>query len=126
MKARRLLVVDDELDFAKFVARVAGTVGYEVEIATTGKDFEAAVLRGEPDVVVMDIVMPDTDGLMLIQWLAKRHCPARIILVTGFNPQYADAAQMLGTAHGISSITRLFKPISVADLTAALQGGQTA
>jgi DNA-binding response OmpR family regulator len=126
MSARRLLVIDDEIDFGRFVSRVASPLGYEVEITTQGKDFKAAVPRFQPDVIVLDIVMPDIDGIELIQWLAARRMAARIVVASGFNPYYAKMAQMLGSVHGKLSITTLLKPIAIADLKAALSYGEEA
>ncbi len=123
MTNRRLLVLDDEADFAKFVSRVATSLGYEAEITTHAYDFQAAILRIEPSVIMLDIVMPDIDGIELIGWLAQRQSPARIILMTGFNPTYASIAQHIGSSGMLSSITILLKPISVADLTAVLMNG---
>jgi DNA-binding response OmpR family regulator len=124
MTNRRLLVLDDEADLAKFVSRVATTLGYEVEITTHGHDFQAAVLRMEPSVIMLDIVMPDIDGIELIQWLGERQSPARIIMMTGFDPLYATIAERLGSAGKLSSITTLLKPFSIADLTAVLGNGE--
>jgi DNA-binding response OmpR family regulator len=124
MTDRRLLIIDDEVDFGKFVSRVASALGYQVEITTRGEDFMAAVLRVPPDVIILDIVMPQMDGVELIRWLAARRSPARIIVVTGFNPHYAKMVAGLGTAHGILSITTLVKPISIADLKVALMDGE--
>jgi DNA-binding response OmpR family regulator len=121
MTNRRLLVLDDEADFAKFVSRVATTLGYEVEITTNGLDFQAAVVRREPGVIMLDIVMPDIDGIELIQWLAERGSRARIVLMTGFNPLFAEMAEKIGTSRMLSSITTLLKPFSIAELTAVLR-----
>jgi DNA-binding response OmpR family regulator len=124
MTNRRLLIIDDEVDFAKFVSRVASAVGFEVETTTCGEDFMAAVGRVPPDVIILDIVMPKIDGVELIRWLAERRSQARIIVVTGFNPHYAKMAEDLGTAYGILSITTLTKPIAIIDLKAALMDGE--
>lgn len=124
MTNRRLLVVDDEADLTKLIARVATTLGYEVETTTHGHDFQAAVLRMDPSVIMLDIFMPDIDGIELIQWLAERESPARIIVMTGFNPLYANIAEGIGSARMLSRIATLLKPFSISDLTAVLRNGE--
>ena len=124
MTKPRLLVIDDEPNFGKFVGRVASALGFEVEITSCGQDFMAAVPRFQPDVIVLDIVMPEVDGVELIQWLAARGTKARVIISSGFNPQYANMAQILGTASGMLSVMTLPKPVALADLQRALTGGQ--
>ena len=124
MTKPRLLVIDDEPNFGKFVARVARVLGFDVEVTTCGNDFMAAVPRFQPEVIVLDIVMPDMDGVELIQWLAARGTAARVIISSGFNPQYANMAKILGTASGILSVMTLPKPVALADLQRALMIGQ--
>src|ERR1700749_5223526 len=104
MTKPRLLVIDDEPNFSKFVARVAAAQGFEVEVTNCGKDFMAAVPRFQPDLIVLDIVMPDIDGIELIQWLAAQGARRRVIIASGVNPPYADMAQILGNTSGVLSV----------------------
>jgi len=120
MMAKRLLIVDDEADFGISVHRVAAALGYEVQVTTRGRDFKEVYKRFDPTVVFLDIIMPEMDGIELIEWLASVHCTARVIVISGFTPLYAKTAVMLGEAKGLLSISRLTKPVSVAALTAAL------
>jgi CheY-like chemotaxis protein len=121
MTSKRLLVIDDEVDFANLVARVGRAMDFEVEVTTSGRDFKEAVPRFRPDIIVLDIIMPEIDGIELINWLAQRGTAARVIVATGYNPSYAKMAQVLGTAHGIISVKTLLKPVALADLQAALR-----
>jgi DNA-binding response OmpR family regulator len=120
MTRKRLLVVDDEADFGAFVRRVAEKLDFEVVVTTNARAFKEIFHRFDPTVIVLDIVMPDTDGIELVQWLANMQCKARIIIISGFDPNYTRMADILGSAAGISSITRLTKPVTVADLGKAL------
>ena len=115
MTGRRLLVVDDEPDFGKIVATVGRGLGYEVEVTTTAKAFQQAFLRQVPDLICLDVVMPDMDGVQLVQWLAKREFRNKVVIMSGFNPIYAKMARTLGTAGGFEAVT-LTKPIAIADL----------
>jgi CheY-like chemotaxis protein len=119
MTARQLLVIDDEADFMEFVRLVAEELGFTVTKATRAQDFQAAYDRGCPDVIVLDIVMPEVDGIELIQWLMSRDCKSRVIVVTGFSPDYGHAAALLGATRGLEVVT-LGKPVKLADLRRAL------
>lgn len=123
MTGKRLLVIDDEADFAKFVARVASAMKFEVKVTTNAQDFMAAFNRFDPDVIILDIVMPDMDGLELIQWLAQEKCRARIVILSGFNPEFARMGELMATARGILSVTSMTKPVSIADLRNAIEPG---
>lgn len=121
MTARRLLVIDDETDFGAFVGRVASGLGFTVEVTTRAADFQEAYLRFQPTHLILDMVMPECDGIELIGWLATMGCRGRIFIITGFHPRYAAAAETLGRVQGLAPIVTLRKPVSLADLRAALE-----
>jgi len=120
MIAKRLLVVDDEPKFAAFVGKVAARLGYDVETTNHGRDFQSAYERETPDVVIVDMVMPDMDGNELILWLVEKGCEADILIITGYSPDYAMNARILGEFKGLRSVTTLSKPVTVARLRKAL------
>ena len=78
MNEKRLLVVDDEVAFGAFVRRVAQGLDFAVEVTSTADAFKEAYERFHPTVIVLDIVMPETDGIELIRWLGTMNCTARI------------------------------------------------
>jgi len=120
MTTKRMLIVDDEPDFLVVVRRVAERLGFEVESMTHGRDFKQAYARFDPTVVILDMIMPDVDGIELIEWLASVQSKAQIIIISGFTPIYAKTAMTLGEAKGLLSISRLAKPVSLAALTTLL------
>lgn len=117
---KRLLVIDDEPAFGGFVREVAEGLGFEVRVTTKADEFAEFYETFEPTVIVLDVVMPEVDGIELVQWLAQEKCKARIVIVTGYNPHYADAAKRLVSAGDLPSVMTLTKPVSLADLRAAL------
>lgn len=124
MCSKRLLIVDDEPRFAAFVGKVAGPLGYDVQITTNGRDFQKAYQEKKPDTIVIDVVMPEIDGYELILWLVQQKCDANIIIITGFSPDYAVNARILAEFKGLSSVRTLSKPVSVARLRMILSGLQ--
>jgi CheY-like chemotaxis protein len=118
---KRLLVIDDEPSFAQLVGRVAGELGYAVTVTTEALQFRAAYLTEPPDVIVLDIVMPDQDGIELIEWLVGQGCRARILIISGYSPIFAEAAKLIGEVKGNLDVSLLRKPIKLADLRQHLQ-----
>lgn len=123
---RRLLVVDDEPRFAAFVRDAAESVGMQVDMAANGEAAKAVFLRFDPDVIVLDMVMPVMDGVEFVQWLGSQGCRARLVLVTGYNPHYGRLAEKLGQAKGVGSVTVLNKPVRLQQLLAAVGEGAAA
>jgi DNA-binding response OmpR family regulator len=120
--AQKVLVIDDEESFGKFVGQAVRALGWEVEVTTRARQFMAAVPRFRPDVIVMDMVMPETEGIELIRWLTQEQYRARVIVVTGFNPDYAKMAALMARAEGVLEVTTLVKPVRLAQLQDALRG----
>jgi len=122
MGAKRLLVVDDQKDFADFVRKVAEDIGFDVTVINESLQFEATYESVDPDVIVLDIVMPDRDGIEIVQSLVQADNKASVIMVTGYNPSYARVAELMASTRGSFTIETLNKPVRVAELRKALQG----
>jgi DNA-binding response OmpR family regulator len=120
MMPKRLLVIDDEAAFGAFVSRVAQDMGFEVQVTTRASDFKNLYASFKPTHLVLDMVMPEADGIELVRWLAAEGCTAQIIIVTGHHPRYAAAAQLIGEVQGLPRIVTLAKPVPLATLRAAL------
>jgi PleD family two-component response regulator len=83
-RTTRVLVVDDELDIARFMKLYLQTEGYTVELALDGDDALGAALKDPPDVVVLDVMLPGRDGLDVCKVLREdpRTAAIAIILVS--------------------------------------------
>jgi CheY-like chemotaxis protein len=71
MPMARVLVVDDDLGFIRSIATTLQDVA-EVRIATSGLDALRSVQRWLPDIVVLDVLLEDTDGFWLLERLVDR------------------------------------------------------
>lgn len=118
----RILVVDDEPALGVLVRRALAPLGYEVEVTTQARRFKELFEEQPPTAVIIDIVMPETDGIELIRWIAARSVDVRVIIASGSKSEYAKAGAVLGTAAGIRSIVSLRKPLSVTELREAVSG----
>jgi two-component system, OmpR family, response regulator len=78
----RILVVDDEPSIVDAVATALRYEGYEVHEATSGRDALAEVERLEPDLVVLDIMLPDLNGLEVGRRLRSRGFDTAVLFLT--------------------------------------------
>ncbi len=120
MNSGHLLVIDDEPDIARFIGTVAEGLGYEVTVTTEADAFIDAYNRKNPDVIVVDVVMANIDGIELVKYLAEVGCDARVLVISGYTERYLDNTKTLGEAFGLSSITAMRKPIELNQLEAFL------
>jgi DNA-binding response OmpR family regulator len=124
MTNERLLVIDDEIDFCAFVGRVGRKLYIEVETTTNSSQFKEIYGRFDPTMITLDMMMPKPSGIDLIQWLAERDCTARVFILSGSDANFTAMAEVVGGIAGLASITRLSKPISIADLERAFSAGR--
>ena len=120
MQDKRLLICDDEPAFGRFVKNVAEDLGYAVRVTTEGRAFIEAYGGFKPTTIVLDMIMPGMDGNELVLWLAKERCTARVIIITGYTPDYAMHAKILAEFKGLGPVTTLHKPIEISRLRAVL------
>ncbi len=118
--AGSLLVIDDEPDIAQFIGTVAEGLGYEVSVTTDAREFKQAYQASKPSVIVVDVVMPEVDGIELVKFLAETGCDARVLIISGYAERYLDNTATLGEAFGIASITAMKKPLELTQLEAFL------
>jgi EAL domain-containing protein (putative c-di-GMP-specific phosphodiesterase class I)/CheY-like chemotaxis protein len=116
----RLLVLDDEPGIVDFIANVARRVDYSVASASTAAEFLPLVDAFRPTLILLDLHLPDTDGVELLRMLVARDCKAHILLMSGVDERVLSMANDLGVSHGLSMCGTLAKPIAVEDLQTKL------
>ena len=78
-----LLLVDDDEAFRKALARELGRLGYEIATADSGAAALERIAEREPDVVLLDLRLPDRDGLEVLQAIRARNAATDVIMLTG-------------------------------------------
>jgi len=116
-----LVVVDDEIEMASFVAEVAEVIGFQVSAVSSAQQLRKTLERSTPDVIVIDIFMPDTDGFELIGELAEQGCSSGVILISGYGRTLLDGAGKIAEARGLNLVAVISKPFRLAELESALK-----
>jgi len=81
----RVLIVDDSYELLGLVSAWLQDEGYYVFTATTGLQALDVAESHEPDVVLLDVIMPPPDGFAVCEMLQRREKPPEIILMTGLS-----------------------------------------
>ncbi len=115
----RLLVIDDDVSMAELIGLIAEDAGYSTHITT---NFEAFKSNYSDDIaiVVVDLLLPDVDGIEIIRFLSAQQSQAGVILVSGFDRRVLQTAEQLAGAQHLKMIGSLSKPFAVAALTKLL------
>jgi DNA-binding NtrC family response regulator len=93
----RVLIAEDEATYAMTVARFLKKKGHEVEVCPTAKATQKALASAERDVLLLDLKLPDADGVDLLAQVRKEYTDLQTIIVTGFaNVESAINSMRLG------------------------------
>ena len=104
MSGPRVLVIDDEAEIGELVVSAAQLCGYNGEAVTNAQDFRAKLADFKPGLLVLDLQLPDIDGVMLLRELAERGSKAKIIIMSGFDSKVVESARQLGIGRGLDAI----------------------
>ena len=116
-----LLIVDDEPDVAEFLAEVGRQCGFDVAKVCTLQEIQQELAERPPQVVTLDLQMPDLDGVQLLRYLSERKSKAGILLVSGTDARVRNTSLRLGRELGLNMLGTLQKPVHIAELEAVLQ-----
>ena len=101
-KETKLLIVDDEQDYANLMAFNFKSKGYSVITASNGEEAIRSIQEKNPDVVFMDMILPDTDGIELLKKVRGFNKKIPVVLMSA----YVDNRNLGKTVdfYGISGI----------------------
>jgi DNA-binding NtrC family response regulator len=114
-----ILVVDDELGIRDLLSEILNDEGHQIELAENAAQARAARFRARPDLVLLDIWMPDTDGVTLLkEWSSNGLLTMPVIMMSGHAT--IDTAV---EATKIGAMAFLEKPITLQKLLKAVEQG---
>jgi len=124
----KILILDDEPLMHKLLSRMLANLGY-TSVATRDNGRAALEMvdnpNDAPNLILLDLNMPEMDGLEFVRHLVERHYIGSLILVSGEDERMQQAAEKLARAHKITVLGHLHKPASAQGL-AELIGKWTA
>lgn len=115
MRKGKILVVDDDNDILNLVRASLASRGFEVVTASNGSEGVKAALTERPDVIILDIEMPDKDGIEVCQDIRKKlFCPIIFLTVRS-----EETDVVLG--FGVGADNYVTKPFKVSELIARVE-----
>ncbi|HEX5040729.1 MAG TPA: sigma-54 dependent transcriptional regulator [Candidatus Limnocylindria bacterium] len=111
-----MLVVDDEAAIRTLLTDLLNEEGYSVKAAKSGAEAIAAITKDAPDLVMMDVKLPDQDGLAVLKQIKRDHSELEVIVMTAFG---GSSTAIRAMEHG--AYDYVTKPFEVEDLLATLK-----
>lgn len=122
----RLLIVDDEPGIVDLIAAIARRLDYAVASTGDPAEFLDLVEPFQPTLIVLDLDLPEIDGLELLRRLAFAECKAPVLLLSGLDDRVLATAYEVGTSRGLSMCGMLKKPVLVEELRNKLTAAMNA
>lgn len=114
--ASHILVVDDDPEIRTLLGRYLAEQGFRVSIAADRRECEAAIADSNPDLVVLDVMLPDGSGLDICRTISSRRPHLPVILLTALKE---DVDRIVGLELGADDY--LGKPFNPRELTARIK-----
>ncbi|MBD3610232.1 MAG: EAL domain-containing response regulator [Gammaproteobacteria bacterium] len=114
-----LVVIDDEKAIGDLICDIADTLGYDTNAYTATSEFKSS-LTGREDIIFVDLLMPDEDGVEILRYLASEHIDSQVVLISGYDKRVLKSASVLGKALGLNIAGELKKPFTLKEMKSVL------
>lgn len=118
MTGDRLVVLDDTQEVAELIGELARIAGFDAQVCWEVDSFHEILEKETPSVVVLDLQMPNVDGVEMLRRLASAGCKARILLVSGADRRTVQSAERYGNKLGLAMLGIEQKPFEPETLIA--------
>jgi DNA-binding response OmpR family regulator len=115
MTVNRLLMIDDDQELCELARRRFSKEGYELTVASTGAEGLRTLREAKPSLIILDIGLPDTDGVTLCQHIRKLTDAPVVMLTADVSPTTAVEALELGASDYVR------KPVDLGELVARVR-----
>jgi len=118
---KKLLIIDDQASIAKVVAMIGEQLGLEVKAINSSVLATETFVEFRPDIVILDMIMPEKDGIDVLNEILLTGIPSRIVLTSGFSSAYLRLAEGVAKFHDSDQVSVLKKPFRREELVAVLK-----
>lgn len=122
---KRVLIVDDSERMTRIISKAAALAEFDSRQCNDPHQALDTFIEFQPDVVVLDMCMPEKDGIDVLEEILLTGTKARIILTSGYHPGYFHVAGEVAAFHRHDNISFLQKPFGrerlVRELTRATE-----
>lgn len=117
---RNLIIVDDDPRICRVIKRMADQLGLQSYSMNFPALFESFCSDIKPDIIFLDIVMPEVNVVDMLQRIAKQHPEAEIVIMSGLAPSVLITTVEIGHKLGLNMRGYLSKPFDFNDVSALL------
>lgn len=113
---KKILLVDDDEDVRDLVERTLTDAGFEVVSAETGEVCLGLMVQEAPDMLLLDLIMPDMDGFEIMRAVRKSHPEVPVVVLSGYIEKETEEI-----IEGLGGTSFIRKPFSCNDLVMVVE-----
>jgi CheY-like chemotaxis protein len=118
---RKLLVIDDQAGLTRVVALIATQLGFNTRTVNDALLAGQTCREFRPDMIIVDMIMPERDGIDVLHDILQTGMRPRIVLTSGFSESMLNLARGVAKFHGIDTVSILRKPFRRQELVELLE-----
>jgi CheY-like chemotaxis protein len=119
--AKKLLVIDDQVGITKVVELIARKLGLNTRILNSSSQATEVFIAFKPDIVLIDMIMPEKDGIDVLNEILLTGIPVKVILTSGFSDSLLRLAEGVAKFHDNENVSILRKPFRRDELITLLE-----
>ncbi len=116
----KLFIIDDDVATCDLLKTIAEPIVSNIRTFEFGRDFLQENIQ-ETDIAILDLMMPDFDGIEVIRHLAQQQLSPQLILISGYDKGVLYSAERLARDYGLTVIESFTKPIAMSGLVNVLE-----
>jgi DNA-binding NtrC family response regulator len=107
---KKLLVIDDQTGITKVVEMIARQLGLNARSINNSALATETFIAFEPDVIMLDMIMPEKDGIDVLNEILLTGIPVKVVLTSGYSDSYLRLAEGVAKFHEHPDVSILRKP----------------
>jgi len=115
-----VFIIDDETDHTFIISELVEALGFNAYVYNNAKTFFNEGKYNDDSIIVLDLNMPEMDGIEVIRKLSEGGSTASLIIVSGSESSILLSAEKLAREHGLKVLSRLSKPLMFTDFNVAI------
>jgi DNA-binding NtrC family response regulator len=108
--AKKLLVIDDQSGMTKVVEMIARQLGLNARSLNSSAQATETFIAFRPDILILDMIMPEKDGIDVLNEVLLTGLPVKVVLTSGFSESYLRLAEGVAKFHDNPNVSILRKP----------------
>jgi DNA-binding NtrC family response regulator len=109
--AKKLLVIDDQTGITKVVELIARQIGLDVRSLNSSAQATETFIAFRPDVLFLDMIMPEKDGIDVLNEILLTGIPVKVVLTSGYSDSYLRLAEGVAKFHDNPNVSVLAQAV---------------